>query len=176
LNYHKINLLNKYSRTIVMLNMVITRENYQDVSNVIKFAKSIGIEYINFNRINLASILEINHRDYHQFFHSHEYGETISTLKKWQESSPGITFSDVPNDNKGGFKDCTFMWKHQYITWNGYIVPCCAKPFPKECNFGNVFDNGVMAVLNGKKMQAWRKLWQQNTTPAFCRDCNTIYL
>ena len=163
------------SSSIFMLNMVITRENYQDVSKVVSFAKSIGIEYINFNRINLASISEIDHEDYHQFFHSHEYLDTISILKALKQSFPGITLPDA-SDTKGEFKNCNFMWKHQYITWNGFVVPCCAKPFPKEMNFGNVFDDGVMSVLNGKKMQAWRKLWQQNITPAFCNNCNTIYM
>ncbi len=54
------------------------------------------------------------------------------------------------------------------------MPPCCAKPFPKLLNFGNVFSDGVMHTLNSKEYRNFRTLSQNNRTPAFCNKCNTI--
>lgn len=163
--------------TIFMINTVITRENYLNVPNIIDFADQLGIQYINFNRINLASIPELPREEYTQFFHSTEYTNTLQKLFELQKTHPGLTFSEETKGGNGSFQECTFAWHHQYITWDGYMVPCCAKPFPKEIHFGNVFtDGGVMNVLNGKKYLAWRRLWQENKTPDFCKTCNNICL
>ena len=80
-----------------------------------------------------------------------------------------VTGMDYPRD--ATFRDCIFPWEYPYITWDGYYVPCCGKPFPKLLNFGNVFEQGVMPVLNSPKAQAFRRAWQQNTPPAFCHNC-----
>jgi radical SAM protein with 4Fe4S-binding SPASM domain len=55
-------------------------------------------------------------------------------------------------------------------------VPCCAKPFPNELNFGNAFEKPVMECLNSKKFQEFRELWFRNETPEFCKKCHFIDL
>lgn len=163
--------------TVFLINTVITRENYTDLPKVVAFADSLGIKYVNFNRINLASIPEFDCKEYTTFFHSEPYKQLLQEFTKLQQSHPGITFGEETKEGAGSFQDCIFAWHQQYITWDGYMVPCCAKPFPKEMNFGNVFtDGGVMKVLNGDKYLAWRRLWQLNKTPAFCNSCNYICL
>lgn len=167
--------VNANTRTELMINTVITKENYTDLKNVLYFADQMGIHYVNFNRINLASIPE--QRDiYTNFFTSEEYKQVIRELNELKKQYSGLTFSGYRINGIPSFKECFFPWKAHYITWDGYLVPCCAKPFPKEMNFGNVFEDGVMNVLNGKKIQAFRRLWQQNTPPDFCKYCNTLYL
>ncbi len=47
---------------------------------------------------------------------------------------------------KNEFKKCHLPWNHFYVSWDGYMTPCCAKPFPKELNFGNVFDTSLMGM------------------------------
>lgn len=163
--------------TLFMINTVITKENYTTLPDVVAFADSLNIEYVNFNRINLAAIPELDRNEYSQFFHGDEYRQLLNEFSRLQQTHPGLTFAEETNANNTGFQSCLFMWMHHYITWDGYMVPCCAKPFPKEHNFGNVFtDGGVKAVLNSTKYQAWRKLWQQNKTPKFCEQCNSICL
>ena len=157
-----------------MINTVITPDNYTDVENIVRLASELGIKYVNFNRMNCASVpgkAESNK----QFFTSTEFKQCLEKLSRLKKEFPGVTYTE--DFSSKGFRECTFPWHHQYITWDGYLVPCCAKPFPKEMNFGNVFtDSGVMNVLNSEKMQAFRRLWQKNSAPKFCETCNTIYL
>lgn len=157
-----------------MINTVITPDNYGDVTGIVELADELGIKYVNFNKMNCASVPDKAESN-RQFFKSDEFARCLETLSTLKKSHPGLTFGESLSSK--GFRDCTFPWHHQFITWDGYLVPCCIKPFPKEMNFGNVFtDGGVMNVLNSEKMQAFRKLWQQNISPKFCETCNTIYL
>jgi radical SAM protein with 4Fe4S-binding SPASM domain len=55
--------------------------------------------------------------------------------------------------------------------WDGYIPPCCAKPFPKELNFGNVFQDGLINTLNSKDFQNFRNIWLNKEYPEFCNKC-----
>ena len=161
--------------TELMINTVITRENYRDLKNIIRFADEMHIPNINFNRITLASIPE-QREVYTDFFTGEAYQEVVRELNLLKKSYPGLTFSGYRTDGTPGFKECPAPWEHHYITWDGYLVPCCAKPFPKEMQFGNVFEQGVMNVLNGEPAKAFRRMWQQNQAPEFCRYCNTIQL
>lgn len=161
--------------TEFMINTVITKENFLNLKDVLEFANGIGIRYVNFNRINLASIPE-QRELYTDFFTSDAYNNVVNELNSLKKKYKGLTFSGYRTEGTPSFKECTFPWKAHYITWDGYLVPCCAKPFPKEMHFGNVFEQGVMNVLNGQPVQAFRRLWQQNTPPKFCQYCNTLHL
>jgi radical SAM protein with 4Fe4S-binding SPASM domain len=54
------------------------------------------------------------------------------------------------------------------------MTPCCAKPFPKELNFGNVFETSLMESLNSKEYRQFRRMWYQNITPEFCKKCYVV--
>ena len=106
----------------LMINTVITRENYRNLTAVLEFANAVGIRYVNFNRMNLASIPE--QRDlYTDFFTSDEYAQVVKQLQACKLTYPGLTFSGYSvNGEKSQFRDCAFVWHHHYITWDGYIV------------------------------------------------------
>jgi len=158
-----------------MVNTVITRENYHNLIQIIEFANEVGIKYVNFNRINLASIPD-QRELYTDFFYGSEYADVVKTLDEYKKKNSGVSFSGYLSDRKSQFRDCGFVWNHHYITWDGYFVPCCAKPFPKELNFGNVFENGVFNTINSKQAQAFRQMWQKNEAPDFCKYCNNVNL
>lgn len=161
--------------TVIMLNTVITIENYKHLLPIVEFAHQVGIKYVNFNYINLASIPE-KRQQYNDFFKSSELEETINEFIRESAAYTDVNIT-IPNleHGNGCFQNCDALWHHHYITWDGYLVPCCAKPFPKELHLGNVFEEGsLMKVLNGEKAKKLRKLWQENKTIAFCNECNAI--
>ncbi len=153
-----------------MLNCVVMPENYHDMQNVVSFAREMGILYVNFNCASIAARPQMD-RSYYDFFLSETYQQATEEVKRFsrQFHDMEVTGLDYPRD--ATFHDCIFPWEYPYITWDGYYVPCCGKPFPKLLNFGNVFEQGVMPVLNSTKAQAFRRAWQQNTPPAFCHNC-----
>src|ERR1035437_10987871 len=158
------------TKTILMLNMVVTQENYFKMPDLIKYAESIGIKYMDFSLFNLAAVTNID-SSYYKFYHSEEFLNAKEQLNEVCNKTPHViaNFNFQPEK---GFRKCPFPWSHFYICWNGYIAPCCAKPFPKELNFGNVFENNVIDVLNCNEYGNFRKLWFENKTHGFCFKCN----
>ena len=89
---------------------------------------------------------------------------------------PEMEFTTWDIEAPKGFRKCDLVWSHFYVSWDGYATPCCAKPFPKELNFGSVFDDGLMKCLNNKDYRRFRAMWYKNEPPEFCKNCHVIDL
>ena len=161
------------TKTDLMLNMVVTKENYFQMPLLIKYATKINIKYMDFTMFNLASVTNLD-KSYYSFYQSSEFLKTEQEMKDVSESIKDIHVTWKGFTIDGYFQKCNLPWTHFYICWNGFVTPCCTKPFPKELNFGNVFEEGVMNVLNGEKYRDFRKLWYANKTPDFCNNCHYV--
>jgi len=164
----------KKTGTDILLNMVVTKENYMLMPELIKYANEIGANYVDFTLFNLVSVTEIE-SSYYRFYQSEEFKTIIRQLEKTKKDFRNIKVTERKFKTINNFKKCTFPWSHFYISWNGFMPPCCAKPFPKELNFGNVSNSTVIKVLNSEKYQAFRNLWYNNTPPSFCDKCHMIH-
>ena len=165
----------KNSSTDLMFNMVVLKENYHQMSDMLVLADELGIKYLNIIPMNIVSRTDLD-ISYYQFFQSEEfkkeYFKTKALAKKY--SNVELTFYDF--ESPASFKKCRFMWNYFYITWDGFVPPCCAKPFPKEKHFGSTFSDKFINVLNAKDFQDFRKDWQEEKNPEFCDKCFNIYL
>jgi radical SAM protein with 4Fe4S-binding SPASM domain len=172
-NLRLLSSLCKGTGTDLMLNMVVTRENYSQMPDLVKYADEVGIDYVDFTLFNLASVTNID-QTYYEFYKSHEFLKVLTELETVIRTTNKVTVTNKNFNTENGFRKCPFPWTHFYICWNGFVVPCCAKPFPKELHFGNVFENRVLDVLNSKGFRKFRKLWYDNKTPEFCAKCHFI--
>ena len=162
--------IHKGKNVTSMINFVAMKENYHDMTNIISFAHELGIKYVNFNCVSIASNPTAQ-RTYYDFFQSEEFIKAKEDVTAMRKRFPDMEITGPDYPENGEFRNCIFPWEYPYITWDGYYVPCCGKPFPKLLNFGNVFEKGVMSVLNSPEAQAFRRKWQQNTPPLFCHNC-----
>jgi radical SAM protein with 4Fe4S-binding SPASM domain len=172
-NLRALSQMAKKSGTDIMLNMVVTKENYIHMPLLVKYAKEIGIEYMDFTLFNLASVTKIE-QSYYDFYKSSEFTKIITELEETIKNTPEVLVTERNFKTDNSFQKCPFPWTHFYICWNGFVAPCCAKPFPKELNFGNVFDDNVYNILNSQSFRKFRKLWFNNTPPSFCDKCHYI--
>jgi radical SAM protein with 4Fe4S-binding SPASM domain len=163
----------KDSKTDLMLNMVVTRQNFMQMSRLLEFANGIGIRYVNFTIFNLAAVTGIG-VEYYDFFLSEEFRLAKQNLDDTKIKFPAIETTFWESNPEKGFQNCPFPWTHFYICWNGEVVPCCAKPFPKELSFGNAFEKPLQNILNSRQCQNFRKLWYENKTHPFCNKCHFI--
>jgi len=170
-NLEKLVGLCKNTSTELMMNMVVTKENYHQMTALAEFAQKIGIKYMDFTMFNLAAVTQTG-KEYYEFYQSLEFLTELNLLKEKQKQLNDVAVNYHSFDTNHSFKACPFPWTHFYICWNGYMTPCCAKPFPKEWNFGNVFNSGVIDVLNNERFRSWRTLWHKNQTPDFCDKCH----
>ena len=167
--------LTKNNKVDLMFNMVITKDNYHQMGDVIEFAYNEGIKYVNFNYLNLVSVTDID-SDYYNFYKSFEFEKSLNEAYKMAKRYKKVDVTGLDFKDNTGIDKCPFPWDHFYITWNGWVVPCCSKPFPKLLNFGNVYSDGVMAVFNSEKYRQFRENWIQKKYPIFCEKCHFVDL
>jgi radical SAM protein with 4Fe4S-binding SPASM domain len=163
------------TETALSLDMVVTKENYHQLPDMIPYCAEKGVKGFYHTTYNLGSVTGTE-AGYYQFYHSPEFTAEMRNLQRAGKKHPEVVVTSWDYKGRSGFKKCFFPWGYFYICWNGFVTPCCAKPFPKELNFGNVFAQGVMAVLNGREFRSFRARWQKNQTPDFCRKCHFIDL
>ena len=169
-NLRKIVKLAFTSETDIMLNVVLVKENYHQMSDMIEFANNLGIKYIDMVPINLVSKTNEN-ISYYNLFLSEEFQEQLNAAKAKAKKNKKLEFVYHPFSLNNGFNTCTYPWNYFYVSWDGLLPPCCAKPFPKALNLGNVFKNGLKDSINSKMFKEFRTLWYKNETPKFCNKC-----
>lgn len=162
--------MEKGKDTTCMLNCVVSPENYFQMADVVDFAHDLGVMYVNFNCVSIAAQPTVG-RSFYEFFKSQEYLSAVKTMRRKTSEWKNMEITGPYFPENPSFKDCGYPWEYPYITWDGYYVPCCGKPFPKLLHFGNVFEADVMSVLNSEEAQKFRRLWQKNIAPSFCHNC-----
>ncbi|NHB70020.1 radical SAM/SPASM domain-containing protein [Perlabentimonas gracilis] len=163
----------KGTQTAIMLNMVVTKENHSDMASLVKFAAENGVKYVDFTLLNLAAVT-FQEISYYKFYKSVEFKSSHQELEMAINQYPKVTVTNKNFATHNSFQKCPFPWTHFYITWDGYLVPCCAKPFPKEMNFGNIREKTVLNALNTNDYRNFRKMWLANTAPNFCHNCHFL--
>ncbi len=161
------------SSTDLMLNMVVTKENYKHMPHLVEYADRVNVTYVEFTLFNLAAVTDFP-IEYYDFYESQEFLSVVRELDKAIENSKNVQVTNKNFKTDNSFQKCPFPWTHFYITQDGYVPPCCAKPFPKEKNFGNVFDHKLIDILNSDDFIQWRNGWFKNSTPEFCNKCHFI--
>lgn len=160
------------SNTELMFNVVAIEKNYHQMADIVKVAGEIGIQYVNIQTMNLTStpILDVKLYD---FYTTLPFKKEIRKAFEMAKTS-GVDLTTFDFETPNNFQKCNSPWNHFYISWNGLMTPCCAKPFPKILNFGNVFSSGLMKTLNTKEFRNFRTQWFKNETPDFCKKCHLI--
>lgn len=154
--------------TSLMFNMVAFGDNYHTIPNVVDFAKDLGVPHVHVNSRNLVTMPSIDIKEY-DLYRSKEFLDTITRAKELAHES-GIHFTAF--DNSGY---CELVYNHFYITWDGFLVPCCAKPFPKELNFGNVFQDSLYECITKYQRSEFRRNWDNMAVPEFCNRCHVVH-
>lgn len=159
----------------VMFNFVAVKENYTQMKEIVKLASEMGVSFVNITPVNVGSITSVD-VEYYNLFYGDSFKDELKHAFDLSKKVGNVELSIWDVKKKNEFKKCHLPWNHFYISWDGYMTPCCAKPFPKELNFGNVFDTSLMECLNSKEYRQFRAMWYKNETPDFCKKCHVVDL
>ncbi len=172
-NIKEMVVLCKNTNTDLMLNMVVTKENYKHMLLLVEYSEKIGVKYLDFSMFNVAAVTNIE-ASYYNFYKTEEFQEKVKELDAVSIKTKSVAVTRSDFKTSFGFKACHFPWSYFYVSQDSYVPPCCAKPFPKEKSFGSVKDQKFIDVLNNNNFVEWRKMWFKNQTPDFCKKCNFI--
>jgi radical SAM protein with 4Fe4S-binding SPASM domain len=165
----------KGSSTDIMFNMVVLKENYHQMSDMLKLCDEIGVKYLNINPMNIVARTDLDN-SYYDFYLTKDFKDEYFKTKELASEYPNVELTFYDFESPASFKKCRFMWNYFYITWDGFVPPCCAKPFPKEKHFGNVFEQPLINILNTKDYQEFRQDWFDEKDPEFCDKCFNMNL
>ena len=73
-----------------------------------------------------------------------------------------------------GYDNCPWYRGGVYISWQGFVTPCCQRPDPRTINFGNVLEQPFETIWNSDAYRRFRGELAAGRPPATCRTC-TMY-
>lgn len=145
---------------VVGISTVVCQKNYQDIVNLTKYAKEIGVDNL---RISLAHTPK-KEKIFDKIWN--EVVEQIETAKELQTDDFKVfAFSnrikDIARQTRGGF--CYYHHFTAAIGANGSLYPCCYFKYMPEFNFGNL------------KEQSFKEVWEAEKRKKFietvAKDC-----
>lgn len=73
------------------------------------------------------------------------------------------------------FVPCKYLWSLPFITWDGYVCLCCARPYPKVHHFGNVFEKTFQEIWFGDAYAEFREKVREGTESTVCAGCQHLH-
>ena len=124
--------------------MVIMNENVAEIPEFVRLARNVGAHEAYFGEQNYDGAGDRLHalliRDpglvRRQIAAARELGARLGVRVGHSKRDPTIWGS------KKAFVPCKYLWKMPYVSWNGFLLPCCARPFAGVFNFGRIVPAG----------------------------------
>ena len=146
------------SNVEIDLGFIVMRQNENQVEDFISWAREIGVD--------TASVIDPCVRD------MAEAATYLPQEKKYwfydeEAYEQGVLKPKyIPNN------ECFWIWNSIMINWNGDAVPCC-RDAKGENIIGNVFNEGLGRVFNGKRARAFRRgILKAQKDVGICRLCS----
>ena len=150
----------------ISVNYVYQKDNISEVNKMLDLCECMGIEIMNMNPVQdwIVGETEMKKKI------SRHRSEVNKDLWIDKANSKGIELRFQKNfDN---WNDCYWYERTFYLTWNGFITPCCLRPNPKDINFGNIFEEDLKNLWNSDKWSSFRNNLASNKPNRECIGCS----
>lgn len=77
--------------------------------------------------------------------------------------------------NKIGRERCDWPWTGPYISYQGYVMPCCMVSTPDRINFGNAIEHGINDIWVGNNYTDFRQSLASDHPPHVCQSCSLYH-
>jgi MoaA/NifB/PqqE/SkfB family radical SAM enzyme len=148
--------------------MVVFEKNFRQMKEVVGIAKRFGISEVFLAKLNPVAIDPALYDA--SLYRSPAFHAALGEAEAFARANR-ITLLYPRSLCDDDDSICSYPWNSIFITWQGYIAPCCAKPFPKVLHFGNVFEKDFLECLNCPEFVAFRKGFGKGCRPEFCAGC-----
>jgi MoaA/NifB/PqqE/SkfB family radical SAM enzyme len=155
----------------VKVNTVVCASNYHELPEIVELAHDIGIGMVQFvNVITFDSTANLDtanvEREVRIKFHEAlERAGQLGILVKIE------LFDKLP------VQQCKFPWKRNFVTYDGYVHPCCYttqtgdRAAQNKRSFGNLISDRFQDIWTGAAYPAFRKKMQEGSLPHACKHC-----
>jgi radical SAM protein with 4Fe4S-binding SPASM domain len=153
--------------TIVGMQMTVMEKNLKEVPEMVKLANRLGVKELTIGGLNE---LAYPTREYLKSFKGETNVDVQTASVIFQKANQIAKDLNIALHIEN-FTPCDAIWVHTYVTWNGYVTPCCWAPDPEGINFGNVFEEKFSHIWNNQAYQNFRKAVYSKEPPLVCIGC-----
>jgi len=162
------------SKLKISLAVTIMQRNLEEIPEFVDLAHELGVTKIIFQTVQLKEdFVKIYAKDFankelidtkkRQFLDLIE--ETKERGRKYKIK---ILFDE--EDQK-----CVWPWRNIYVTWQGYITPCCKIVDFKNPVFGNLIKQDFEEIWNGEEYKKHREGFFKRIPAAPCKGCSVFW-
>lgn len=181
----------KHELPHLSLVMVIMRQNLHELPDIVKLAHEWSAENFFVQHLShdfgeptlpeeyrpmreymaeqsLAS--EDPERIEHYFGQARDLAESLGIQLRLPGTTPKRHAPGTP-----GRERCDWPWTGAYISYEGYMMPCCMVSTPDRANFGKVTDQTLTSVWNNDAYNRFREQLDSDHPPEICRSCSLYW-
>lgn len=74
-----------------------------------------------------------------------------------------------------GPQRCDWPWTSAYVTYDGYLLPCCIVATPDRVNLGSMADHSFEELWNGFHARTFRQQLDSDEPPDVCKSCSIYH-
>jgi MoaA/NifB/PqqE/SkfB family radical SAM enzyme len=158
-------------RPEVKINTVVCLNNYRELPGIVELASDIGIGMVQFvNVITFDSTTGLDtesiRRDVQNVF-----TEAVKRARSLGVRIKIELFDKLP------VQGCDFPWRRNFVTYDGYLHPCCYttqtgdRKAQNGRSFGNLITRSFSEIWNGPAYPEFRRKMRQGILPSACEHC-----
>ncbi len=169
----------KMNKPKLGINSVVIKENYHEIEKLVKLAKELKADNLMFTAIIMSSNtgkLSLWNLE------PEKVKPELEKAKKTAEELQVKVFSWPEIElKKSSNTGCAYPWVNPYIASNGDVIPCCFIPqmadarMNEENVMGNIKQESLKEIWNGKKYREFRKKIKTKSPPKACSTCSKFY-
>ncbi len=160
--------------TEISFHTVITRNNLEEVLSIPEVASKLGIDRLRFvMAVQYTQQSAVSGQpqipDPKILIHDADIESGLMNSLSDKCKRYNLGFSFTTSEKK--FRTCWWPNGGIYITYDGFITPCCLRMDPLVYNFGNIFKDSIDVIFNGEKYQGFRTSFREGRVPDVCANC-----
>ena len=151
------------SKTKIIWDFIVMRQNEHQVEEAKKIAKEFGVP------INIDCVRTNLKEDTLK-----PVDEMINTYGEWLPKNPMYNSYNMETKKRNeSMEFCKSPWMETMVNWNGDVFPCSCVHTEEKDRMGNIFEQDFKEIWNGGKYVAARKelLGQSNDVTTICHTC-----
>jgi MoaA/NifB/PqqE/SkfB family radical SAM enzyme len=155
----------------VKINTVVATSNYREMPEIVQIAHDLGVGMVSF--VNVIVFEETNKLDTSYVGNPLDVTirETLDRAKQLGVLVKIELFDKLP------VQQCDFPWTRNFVTYDGYVHPCCYttqtgdRAAQNRRSFGNLVERSFREMWTDDLYSSFRSKMAQGVLPYQCGDC-----
>jgi len=162
-----VRLRGKKSIPYIKLVIVLMKENYRHLNEIINLGREIGVDEVFVQNMQSWSRQEFKEKE------SKEHSIFGLPKEELEKVFSGVRKGDIKitlPPLEGGEYTCTWPYSGAWISVEGFLCPCCECHDPRILNFGNVLEKSIVEIWNNSAYNKFRQDFNEGKAQ-ICYEC-----